>query len=325
MSFGALGNSDAEDCARIVHAALAAGVNFVDTADMYSAGESERIVGKALMGRRERVVLATKCFWPMGPEPNQGGLSRHWITRAVEQSLERLSTDWIDVYFMHKPDWSTDLEESLAAMTDLVRSGKVRAIGMSTYPAEWLVEAQWIAERRHLVRPTVEQPPFSILVRSAEQSVFPTCLRHGMGVMVWGPLCSGWLTGKYQKEAAPSGSRAERWGGAGFDRTRDEVRAKISAVQALGELADSAGISLGQLATAFSLSHPAVTSTIIGPRSFPQLEETLGWADARLENDVLEEIDRIVPPGKTVDSEDDWYRRVPWLENPGMRRRTSPL
>ena len=199
MMFGFIGNKDHDDCVRVIHAALDRGINFVDTADMYSAGESETIVGKALKGRRDDVVLATKVHFPMGEGRNRGGNSRRWIVREVEESLRRLDTEWIDLYQIHRPDHTTDIEETLSALTDLVRQGKIRAFGCSTFPAEEIVESHVVAERRALQRFRTEQPPYSILARGVERSVLPVCERYGMGVLTWSPLASGFLTGKYRK------------------------------------------------------------------------------------------------------------------------------
>jgi len=322
MSFGSLGNTDHGDCVRIVHRALDAGVNVVDTADVYSQGESEEIVGRALAGRRDDVVLASKCFWPMGTDPNRRGSSRRWIVRACEDSLRRLGTDHLDVYYLHKPDTDTDVEESLSAMNDLVHQGKVRSVGISTFPADLLVEAQWAATRRGLERPRVEQPPYSVLARHIERDLLPACTRHGMGVMVWGPLNSGWLTGKY-RDAAPAGSRALRWTGRPwFDDARPEVARKREVVEALAQLAEDAGLPLAHLALAFTLEHPAVSATIIGPRTMEQLDDLLAAADVRLTADVLDRIDELVPPGTTVDPAADTGWQPPWLADPGARRRS---
>jgi len=209
MMFGGIGNPDHDECVRIIHKALDSGINFIDTADRYSAGESEEIVGKALKGRRDRVVLATKVHGPMGDDPNMQGNSRRWITRAVEDSLRRLQTDHIDLYQIHRPAPDTDVEETLSVLTDLMREGKVRAIGASTFPAADIVEAQWVAERRGLARFRTEQPPYSILNRSIEREVLPACQRYGMGVMAWSPLAKGMLTGRYRKgEPTPDSLRA---------------------------------------------------------------------------------------------------------------------
>ena len=205
MVLGAWGNRDEDECQAIVHAALDAGINFIDTADMYAFGESEEIVGRALRGRRDAVILATKFFNPMGEDPNHRGASRRWIVRAVEDSLRRLDTDWIDLYQVHRPDPDTDLDETLGALSDLVHAGKIRAFGTSTFPAEVLVEAQWMADRRGHVLPSTEQPPYSIFARGIERAVLPTCQRYGLGVLVWAPLNGGWLTGKYRDGQAPRG------------------------------------------------------------------------------------------------------------------------
>jgi aryl-alcohol dehydrogenase-like predicted oxidoreductase len=301
MMFGKWGNPDHTDSARIIHRALDAGINFIDTADVYSQGESEEIVGEALAeGRRQNVILATKVHGPMGDAPNERGNSRRWILQEVEASLRRLRTDWIDLYQVHRPSPDTDIEETLGALDDLVRQGKVRYIGSSTFPASQIVEAQWVARDRRLARFTCEQPPYSLLVRSIETDVLPTCLRHGMGVIPWSPLAGGWLSGKWRKGAAsPSSFRS-----AGlpqlFDLSQPHNQRKLDAAEALGALADEAGMSLLHLAVAFVLNHPAVTSAIIGPRTMEQLESQLGAADLPLTADLLNRIDQIVPPGTNV-------------------------
>jgi len=305
MMFGPIGNPDADECVRLVHRALDAGVNFVDTADMYSNGESERIVGRALHGRRDDVVLATKCFNLMGPDRNQQGGSRRWITRAVEDSLRRLDTDHLDLYQVHRLDWSTDLDETLGTLTDLVHTGKVRYLGSSSYPAEWIVEAQWVAERRGRERFVCEQPQYSIFARSTEAAVLPTCERHGMAVIPWSPLAGGWLTGKYRKGAVPpSGSRfspdnawARRRGLEAPDFDEDP---RLDIVERLVGVAEGAGLTMTQLGLGFVAAHPAVTSAIIGPKTMAQLDDLLGAADVALDDDVLDAIDEIVPPGTDV-------------------------
>lgn len=325
MSFGALGNSDHDHCARIINRALDAGINVVDTADFYSNGESEVIVGDAIRTRRDDLVLASKCYWPMGADPNRRGLSRRWIKTACEESLRRLGTDRLDIYYLHKPDPDTDLDESLGALSDLVHEGKVHAAGISTFPPDLIVEAHWIAVRRGHVRPLVEQPPYSILNRHIEVDVLSTCQRLGMGVMTWGPLNGGYLTGKYAGAERPVSARRERIRGYArkFDERRPPVGAKRDAVNALIALAAEAGMPLAHLSLAWTVEHPAVTSAIIGPRTEQQLEDLLGAADLRLDEGVLDAIDNIVEPGIDVDPIEDagWTR--PWLVNPVMRRRQT--
>ena len=192
MMFGRIGNPDHDDSIQIIHRALDAGINFIDTADAYSGGESEEIVGQALKGRRDHVVLATKAGLPMGPDdPNRQGASPRWLVRALEDSLRRLQTDHVDLFQIHRPDPDTDMEETLSALTDLVRAGKVRAIGTSSLPASDIVEAQWAAERRGLQRLRTEQPPYSILNRGIEREILPTTQRYGMAAIVWSPLAQG--------------------------------------------------------------------------------------------------------------------------------------
>jgi aryl-alcohol dehydrogenase-like predicted oxidoreductase len=301
MMLGAYGNADHDDAIRIIHAALDGGINFVDTADVYSAGESEEIVGQALAGRRDDVVLATKFALPMGIGPNHSGGSRRYITRAVEDSLRRLQTDHIDLYQMHRPDPDTDISETLSALSDLVRAGKVRAIGASTFPAELIVEAQWAAERGGHQPFRTEQPRYSILTRTIEAAVLPTAQRYGMGVLTYGPLSSGWLSGR----ADPTrGHRASGGGAAAFDT----------------KLAADAGLPLAHLATAFVLAHPAVTSVLAGPRTMDHLQAALAGADARLDRDVLDKIDEIVAPGAEINPDDN-YITIPALADKNLRRR----
>ena len=329
MMFGAWGEPDHDASVRIIHRALDAGINFIDTADVYSQGESEVIVGKALAGgRRENVVLATKFWGQMGVahhhlpggEPNMRGNSRRWVVREVENSLRRLGTDWIDLYQVHRPDPHTDLEETLSALTDLQRQGKIRAFGCSTFPAHQLVESHWVAERRGLGRFSTEQPPYSILLRGIEADVLPVAQRYGMGVLPWSPLAGGWLTGNFRKGSeAPISHRAkgrpER-----FDLNNPWNQRKFDAADALGTLADKAGLSLVHMALAFVSAHPAVTSPIIGPRTMAHLESQLGAADVVLSSDVLDEIDKIVPPGITLS---DSEYAAPELANPRLRRRVA--
>jgi aryl-alcohol dehydrogenase-like predicted oxidoreductase len=314
MMFGAWGNPDHDEGVRIIHRALDAGINFIDTADVYARGESEEIVGKALAGgRRDHVVLATKVHGPMGDDPNERGNGRRWIVRAVEASLRRLGTDWIDLYQVHRWDPWTDHEETLGALTDLVRQGKIRHAGSSTYPAAQVVAAQWAARERGLTRYVTEQPPYSLLVRGVEADVLPTCLEHRMGVIPWSPLAGGWLSGRWRKGAeAPRSSRAERLP-ARYDLDDPANRAKLDAADALGRLADEAGLPLVHLAVAFVIRHPAVTAAIIGPRTMEQLESQLGAADVVLDDAVLDRIDEIVPPGRDLNPADAGW------QNPALR------
>jgi aryl-alcohol dehydrogenase-like predicted oxidoreductase len=320
MMFGLWGNRDHDDSVAIIHHALDNGINFVDTADVYSQGESEEIVGKALKGRRDEVVLATKVHGQMGDGVNRQGNSRRWIRYEVEQSLRRLQTDYIDLYQIHRPDPTIDVEETLSVLTDLVREGKVRAIGSSTFPPEQIVEAQWVAERRGYERFRCEQPPYSILARGIERSVLPTCERYGMGVIVWSPLNGGWLTGKYKRgQDYPKGTRAS-WGLMDGPETKHNQR-KFDAIEQLEKIAADAGVSLTHLAIAWSIEHRAVTSTIIGPKTMDQLVDLLGAAEVTLDAATLDRIDEIVAPGRTLHAPDDGY------ESPHLaatsRRRTA--
>jgi aryl-alcohol dehydrogenase-like predicted oxidoreductase len=320
MMFGEWGNPDHDESVRIIHRALDAGINFIDTADVYSRGESEEIVAKALAGgKRDNVVLATKVHGTMGDDPNEFGNSRRWIVREVENSLRRLNTDWIDLYQIHRPEQDTDIDETLGALSDLIHQGKVRAIGSSTFPASQIVEAQWVAERRGRERFVCEQPPYSMLVRGIEADVLPTCARYGMGVIPWSPLAGGWLSGKWRKGAEPpQSSRAERLPQR-FDLSIPGNQAKLEATEKLARLADEAGMTLIEMAIAFVINHPVVTAAIIGPRTMEQLESQLTAADVTLSADVLDEIDEIVPPGTNVNQSDTGWMN-PALE-PAARRR----
>jgi len=320
MMFGKMGNPDHDDCVRIIHRALDAGLNFVDTADVYSAGESETIVGKALAGRRDDVVLATKFHGPMGNDPNRQGNSRRWIVREVENSLRRLGTDSIDLYQVHRPDLSTDVDDTLSALSDLVHQGKVRYLGSSTFPAEAIVEAQWVAQQRGHERFRVEQPPYSIFVRGIEAAVLPTCERYGMGVIPWSPLNGGMLTGRYRPgQPAPTEGRAARMPDR-FDPERPRVQRKLELIPELEKLAAEAGMPLTHLALAFTLAHPAVSAAIIGPRTMEQLEGLLGATEVALDDDTLDRIDELVPPGTDINSgEAGWT--PPSLAQAWRRRR----
>lgn len=322
--FGSWGNPDHDDAIRIIHRALDAGINFIDTADVYSRGESEEIVGKALAlsGRRDDLVLATKVHARMSDDPNRRGNSRRWITREVDNSLRRLGTDYIDLYQIHRPDPDTDIDETLGALTDLVRAGKVLNIGSSTFPAYQIVEAQWVAEQRGRERFVCEQPPYSMLARGVEAEVLPACRKYGMGVLPWSPLCGGWLSGKFRHDQpSPDTHRASSMPKA-YDPSRPGNQRKLDAADQLGALAGEAGLSLVHLALAFTLQHPAVTSTVIGPRTMDQLETQLGATEVQLDADVLDRIDGIVPPGTNLNPGDAGYT-PPSLADPALRRRPT--
>ncbi|WIB77351.1 aldo/keto reductase [Curtobacterium sp. MCPF17_002] len=310
---GSIGNGDEQDSIRIVHRALDAGINVIDTADRYSQGGSETLVGKALKGRRDDVVIATKFNGPMGDDPNRRGNSRRWITTAVEDSLRRLQTDHIDLYQAHRPDDTVDLEETLSALTDLVRSGKVRAIGSSDFPASMQVEAQWTAERRGLERFRTEQPTYSILNRGIEREVLPVVQRYGMGALVWSPLAGGMLTGRFRKGQQSDLARVGM-----FRHNQDERR--IDAVEQVVQLSEETGIRMTHLAMAFAIAHPGVTSALIGPRSMEQLDDLLEGADVVLSDEVLDRIDQIVPPGTDVGRLDQQYN-PPAVLDAALRRR----
>jgi aryl-alcohol dehydrogenase-like predicted oxidoreductase len=308
-----IGNPDAGDSARIIHRALDAGINFIDTSDAY--GESEVVVGQALRGRRGDVVLATKFSRPTSDDPNHQGASRRWIMTAVENSLRRLQTDYIDLYQLHRPDPTTDIEETLSALSDLIHSGKVRAIGASGMLASDIIEAQWVAERRGLERFRTEQPPYSILSRGIEREVLPIAERYGMGILVWGPLAQGMLTGRIRK-GQPTDLRR-----AGLFRAFSDER-RIDAVEQLIPLADKAGLPMTHLALAFAIAHPGVTSALIGAHTMEQLDDLLAAAGVTLTDDILDQIDEIVPPGTDVGTLDQAYL-PPALQRPDLRRRPS--
>jgi aryl-alcohol dehydrogenase-like predicted oxidoreductase len=317
-----VGTKDHGESIRIIHRALDAGINFIDTADVYSHGESEVIVGEALAGgRRDDVVLATKVHSPMDEYPNHRGNSRRWIMREVEDSLRRLGTDWIDLYQIHRPEPDTDIDETLGALTDLVRAGKVRYIGHSTFPASAIVEGQWTAQDRGRERFMSEQPPYSILVRGIEAEVLPTCSRYGMGVIPYSPLAGGWLSGRYRKDSEVQGpvSPARQRLANRFDLSLPANQRKLDAVEQLTDLAAKAGLSLIEMSIAFVLRHPAVTAAIIGPRTMEHLESQLAAAEAELPGDVLDRIDEIVPPGTTINPADNGW--VSPALQPTARRR----
>jgi aryl-alcohol dehydrogenase-like predicted oxidoreductase len=325
MNLGSWANDDRASCTRLVHSALDAGINFIETADIYSSGESEEIIGAALADRRDRVIVATKFGTPMSDDPNHRGGSRRWIMLAVEASLRRLGTDWIDLYQMHRPDSQTELEETIDTLSDLVRAGTIRAFGSSTLAPHQIVEAQWISERRGLGRFATEQPPYSLLVRKAEAELLPVCEQYRLGVLSWSPLAGGWLSGAFHARGGvpDNDARAQRARRmpARFDLTTPANRAKLEAVEAFAELADERGTTLPRLALAFVLQAPAVTSAIIGPRTIEQLTSLLDAATLELDEAVLDRIDEIVLPGTTVNPADDDHLAPIGLRDTRWRRK----
>jgi aryl-alcohol dehydrogenase-like predicted oxidoreductase len=311
LMFATSMGNDPGDSARIIHRAIDAGINLIDTADAY--GDSEEVVGAALQGRRDDVVLATKFGRPIGQEPNHQGASRRWIVTAVENSLRRLQTDHIDLYQLHRPDPDTDVEETLSALTDLIRSGKVRAIGASGTPVSDIVEAQWVAQRRGLARFHTEQPVYSILNRGIEREVLPTTQRFGMGTLVWGPLGQGLLTGRVRRDH----NDLMR---AGLVRHLTDER-RLDVVERLVPLASDAGVPMTHLAMAFTTAHPGVTSALLGARTQEHLDDLLAGLDVTLSDDVLDRIDEIVPPGTDVGVLDQAYE-PPAVTDPRLRRRS---
>lgn len=311
MMFGAWGNTDHDDCVRILHRALELGINFIDTANIYSDGESETIVGKALRGRRDEVVLATKVFAPMGKGPNERGLSRKTIQEQVERSLKRLGTDVIDLYQIHRIDPTTRWEETLSALNDLVRQGKVRYIGCSTnhYAGEglwqqklepWqLVESLWVSDKHGFERWISCQPPYSLMRRTMERDLFPVTRRFNIGNIVWSPLEGGWLTGKYRAgEKNPVDSpRAERWVG---DTTDPKFQKRLDVVEALLPYVAEKGTSLARFSLAWAIANPVVTSLIIGPRTLAQLEDCVACLELEITDADRQKVDALVPPGTTV-------------------------
>ena len=319
MMFGPWGNDDEVDAIRVIHRALDEGINFVDTADVYSAGRSEEITGKALKGRRDDVVLATKFFMPMdADDPNHRGGSRRWIIREVENSLRRLDTDYIDLYQVHRPDPHVDIEETLGALSDLVHQGKVRYIGSSSFSGSQIVEAQWASRDRNLERFITEQPPYSILVRGIEEDVLATVQRYGMGTLVYSPLAGGWLSGRWRKDAVGKPTSAAR-PGVRFDMSLLENQRKLDIVEELASLAEANGMTLIEMSIAWAINHPGVTAAIVGPRTMEQLESYLPAVERTLSSEILDRIDELVAPGVTINPGDNSYGAHELL--PHARRR----
>ncbi|MEV6801556.1 aldo/keto reductase [Micromonospora rifamycinica] len=319
MNFGALGRTSPDEATAIVRAALDGGINLIDTADRYSQGESEELVGRAIAGRRDDIVLATKASMPMGDERNHRGSSRRWLYTALDDSLRRLGVDHVDLYQIHRWDPTTSDEETLAALTDLQRAGKIRYFGSSTFPAYRIVQAEWTARERHLSRYVTEQPSYSILQRGIETHVLPVTEQYGLGVLAWSPLASGWLSGAVRAGREITTHRADVLPQR-FDLTVDANRARLDAVEQLTKVADAAGLTLIQLALGFVTAHPAVTSAIIGPRTMDHLHSQLAAADTVLTADVLDAIDAIVAPGVDL-APDEKHDTPPALLDPALRRR----
>ncbi|HMH58196.1 MAG TPA: aldo/keto reductase [Galbitalea sp.] len=319
MNFGHLGNTIQDDATAIVDAALEAGINLVDTADRYSEGQSEEFVGKAIAGRRDDIVLATKFWSPMGTDPNHRGASRRWIITELENSLRRLGVDYVDLYQVHRWDPTASDEETLAALTDLQRAGKIRYFGSSTFPAYRIVQAQWAAQAGHLGRYISEQPSYSILQRGIEAHILPTTEEYGMGVLAWSPLASGWLSGAVREGRQISTNRSEKTPQR-FDLSRPQNRARMDAVEKLAAVADDAGLTLIQLAIGFVTAHPGVTSAIIGPRTLEHLRSQLAAADIVLSAEILDAIDAIVAPGTDL-APDEKIDTPPSLLDAALRRR----
>ncbi|KUJ37916.1 aldo/keto reductase [Streptomyces sp. MI02-2A] len=319
MNFGAIGRTTQDEATAIVDAALEGGINLIDTADMYGRGESEEMVGKAIAGRRDDIVLATKAGMPMSDERNHRGASRRWLVAELDSSLRRLGVDHVDLYQIHRWDPTTGDEETLSALTDLQRAGKIRYFGSSTFPAHRIVEAQWAAREHRLGRYVTEQPSYSILQRGVETHVLPVTEQHGLGVLVWSPLASGWLTGAIREGRDITTSRStfmpER-----FDTSLPSNRARLDAVERLAAIADEAGLTMIQLALGFVTAHPAVTCALVGPRTLDHLHTQLAAADTVLDADVLDAIDAVVAPGTDLAAHEK-YDTPPALLDPSLRRR----
>ncbi|MFD4369964.1 aldo/keto reductase [Rhodococcus sp. NPDC058521] len=319
MNFGRLGNTTQAEVTALVDSALESGVNVINTADMYSQGESEELVGQAIAGRRDDIVLATTVGLPMGDEPNHRGSSRRWLITELDNSLRRLGVDHVDLYQIHRWDPNTSDEETLSTLTDLQRAGKIRYFGSSTFPAHRLVQAQWAAHEHHLSRYVTEQPNYSILQRGIESHVLPVTEQYGLGVMVWSPLASGWLSGAIRKGLEITTSRS-KFMPQRFDTDIPANRAKMDAVEQLATIAQEAGLTMIQLALGFVTAHPGVTSAIIGPRTMDHLRSQLAAADTVLSSDVLDAIDAVVAPGVDL-AANEKNDTPPALLDPALRRR----
>lgn len=320
--FGYFGNTDEKECFRMVDRAIDAGINYFDTSDVYSHGESETILGKALKGKRNDIILATKFSLPMDDNPNHRGNSRRWIMEEVENSLRRLDTDYIDLYQVHRPDVTVDIDETLGALSDLVHQGKVRMIGSSTFPAEQIVEAQWCSGKNGRERFRTEQPPYSIFARRIEADILPTCQRYDLGVVVWSPLSQGWLTGKWRHGQKPNDTQRQNLQPHLYEMDRPDNQRKLDLIDHLEAIAQESNTTIMHMAIAFVCAHPAVTSAIIGPRTMDQLEGLLEGADLVLDDETLDSIDKLVPPGTNISHDDDGYV-APEIADKTLRRRQT--
>jgi aryl-alcohol dehydrogenase-like predicted oxidoreductase len=322
MMLGTYGNPDHDQCTRMLHRAIDAGINFIDTADVYSGGESESIIGAAVKHCRDDLIIATKFTIPRGRGPNERGHSRKWVMRAVEESLRRLDTDYIDLYQAHRPDPNTNIDELLGTLTTLIQQGKVRAIGSSTFPAHEIVEAQWVAERRGRERFLSEQPPYSLLARGIERDVLPVCSRYGMGVVTWGPLAGGWLSGRFDRGIEQPRAPRNLANYQRYDLESAENQRKFDIVEQVNAVAKEAGLTLPRMAVAFAMNHRAVTSVLIGPRTPEHLENLLDVTTIRLDGDLLDRLDSVAPPGVYATTADAGYE-PPSIANPTLRRRPA--
>jgi len=300
--------TDQKEADRIAHAALDAGVNFIDTANIYNNGESELAVGEALKGRREQVILATKFQGRMGDGPNDAGHSRLHIMKACEDSLRRLQTDWIDLYQSHRPSPDTPIEETLSALTDLVRQGKVRYIGCSTHPAWQVMEALAASERRGYERYVTEQPPYNLLDRRIENELVPLCLKYGIGLLPWAPMAQGVLAGRYAGGGRPADSRLVLRGGISAERV---TPAGIEAGDKFAVIARNKGITPAQLALLWVKDQPGVVAPIAGFRAFEHLQEALPVVEMALNEEDRAACDEINSPGSALV---DFHNTAGWMK-----------
>ncbi len=308
MNFG--GATPEVESIRIIHKALDGGINFIDTANMYVKGESERVVGKALAdGRRSTVILATKFHFPQSDDPNDRGNSRRHIMQAVEDSLGRLDTDWIDLYQIHRPEFEVPQDETLRALDDLVRQGKVRYIGSSTFPSWMVMEALAISERYGLARFVTEQPPYNLLDRRVENELVPLARRYGIGLLPWSPLAMGMLAGRYTDERNyPDDSRGARIGSIYAQRITNKAIAKGDEFI---PIAEEHNLTPSQLALLWVKDQPQVTAPIIGPRTEAHLDDALPLLDMNLSPELAARLDEIVPPGSAVA---DFHNTSGWMK-----------